>query len=207
MTTVAMFTDYACPWCYLGRARLKAAIAGTDAVIKVLHFPLASDTPAEGRAMRPYLKSRGYDVDAAVAKLRDLLAVEGLPYLADASRMWGWNTRKAQELAAWAESKPGGSGVHDRLFHAYQVENVNVSDPEVLVGLAVELGLDGDEAREVLTTGAWGVEVDRHWALGAKIGVRSVPTFVVGGQGLVGAQPVEALQRLLAPDAPLAQVR
>lgn len=201
MRTVAMFTDYACPWCYLGRARLKAAIRGTDATIRVLHFPLAADTPPEGRDLRAYLEGRGYDVDAAVARLRDLLAAEGMPYRTRTDSMRGWNTRKAQELAVWAEAQPGGAAIHDALFHAYQVEGANVSDVDVLAGIAEAVGLDATEARRVIEAGEAGLEVDRHWALGGKLGVTSVPTFVMGGRGLVGAQDVVTLRRFVTAPA------
>ncbi len=197
MPQVATFQDYACPWCYLGRARLKRALEGTDAVVKVLHFPLAADTPPEGRDMRAYLHARGYDVDAAVARLRHLLAAEGLPYRDATKEFRGWNTRRAQELAVWAVAQPGGEAIHDALFHAYHVEGLNLSDDDVLAQIAASIGLDPEAAESALLSGAFTSEVDRHWALGAKLGVQSVPTFVVGGRGLVGAQPAESLRELV----------
>lgn len=197
MATVAMFSDYACPWCYLGRARLKAAIAGTDTVIKVLHFPLASDTPHEGRDLRAHFEARGYDIDAATERLRALLAAEGMPFRPPEARLWGWNTRRAQELAVWAEPQRGGAAIHDALFRAYQVDGLNLHDDEVLVGVAASIGLDADAAEAALLSGAYVSEVDRHWALGERLGVKSVPTFVVGSRGLVGAQDTAALYRFV----------
>ncbi len=63
-------------------------------------------------------------------------------------------------------------------------------------GIARAVGLDAHPARDGITSGRHGLEVDRRRALGAKLGVRSVPTFVVGGQGLVGTQDVLTLRRL-----------
>lgn len=190
-----LFTDYACPWCYLGRARLKKVKARPLAV-RTIHFPLSPDTPAEGRQIRPYLKSRGMDVDAAMARLKALMDIEGLAWSVDPEKM-AWNTRRAQELAAWAEPLVG-EAVHDALFHAYQVDGKNISDVEVLAAIAVELGLDAAEARAVLTEGRMKARIDQDWTHARQVGVTSVPTYVVGQKGVVGAQSIEVLERLVA---------
>lgn len=191
--TIAMFTDYACPWCYLGRARLVRAAEQVPLRIAPVHFPLAADTPPEGRPIRPYLAAKGIDVDQAVETLRTLLEDEGLPYLTDVDTARSWPTRRAQILAVWAQTQPQGDAIHDVLFHAYHVDQRNVGDTEVLVELAGRAGLDTAEARIALEDPRWADEVDRHWALAARIGVSSVPTFVAGGQGVVGAQEVATL--------------
>lgn len=201
-TDVMVFTDYACPWCYLGRARLGAALAERDAQAIVVHFPLAADTPHEGRLVFPHLRARGIDPDAATARLVGQLEAAGLPYADHPELQRAYNTRLAQELAVWAERQEGGSAIHDALFHAYHVDNVNLHDVEVLVRVAGEVGLDADEARAVVTERRFERPVDAHWALASRLGVRSVPTFVANGRGLVGAQPVDAITRLI--DTPAA---
>lgn len=199
MTTVALFADFACPWCYLGRARLKRAIEGLDATVKVVHFPLSADTPPEGRDLRAILAARGIDVDAATDGLRKLLAAEGLAFRPATHDLRGYDTRKAQELALWAETQPGGATVlHDALFHAVHVDGRNVSDDAVLVDIARSVGLDGEQAEAAILSGAFALELDRHWTLGARLGVRSVPTFVIGSRGLVGAQEVDTLRTFVA---------
>lgn len=195
---VLVFSDYACPWCYLGVNRLKRALEGTGRTAQIVHFPLAPDTPFEGRDVRAYLAGKGIDVDAAVALMEGLLRAEGLPYDTDLDRKRAWNTRRAQQLAVWAVSQPGGEAIHDVLFRAYHVDNVNLYDADVLVGLAEEVGLDGEAARAAIDAEAIVQAVDQHWAAARRVGVSAVPTFVAGGRGVQGAQEVEVLRQLVS---------
>lgn len=193
-----VFSDYACPWCYLGVNRLKKALRGTGVTAQIIHFPLAPDTPEEGRDVRSYLEAKGIDVDRAIVRMGELLEAEGLPYETDLTDKRTWNTRRAQQLAAWAITQPEGGRIHDVLFRAYHVDNVNVHDTDVLVGLAAEIGLDPDQARAAIDAPASVDTVDRHWATARQSGVSAVPTFVAGGHGVQGAQDVEVLQALVA---------
>ena len=71
-------------------------------------------------------------------RIQALMDAEGLPY---GRRTHTYNSRLAQELAKWAETKPGGEAVHDGLFRAYFVDGRNLGDPEVLVDVARSVGL------------------------------------------------------------------
>ncbi|MEL6347219.1 MAG: DsbA family protein, partial [Myxococcota bacterium] len=108
-----------------------------------------------------------------------------------------YNTARAQELALWAETQPGGERIHDRLFQAYQVDNVDVNDVEVLLGIVEELGWDVGEARVVLDARTFAQKRQAHWTLAQRSGVTAVPTFVVGQRGVVGAQPTAVLKQLI----------
>lgn len=198
MIHVRVVSDYACPWCYLGHARLRRVLGDRPARVEIVHFPLAPDTPKEGRAVRPYLAAKGIDVDEAMIAMTVRLEDEGLPYHGDPDTMRTWNTRRAQELAAWAVTQPGGDAIHDALFTAYQVDNVDISDDDVLVGIAGSIGLDPGAARAALVAGEGAATVasDHAWAHG--VGITAVPTFVVGDRGVVGAQPAHVLEQLLA---------
>jgi predicted DsbA family dithiol-disulfide isomerase len=193
---VDVFSDYACPWCYLGLARLKQALGDRPFELRILHFPLSPDTPQEGRDLRAHLEAKGYDVDAAWHRLKTLLDAEDLPWHSLEGSL-SYNTRLAQELASWAVTQPGGEGIHDALFQAYQVEQRNIGEVDVLVAIAGTLGLDESHAREVLTARTHREDVDQHWRAARESGVSGVPTYVVGGRGVVGAQSVEVLTRLL----------
>lgn len=197
-TTVHVFSDYACPWCYLGLQRLRLALDGQEADVVLLPFPLAPDTPVEGRPLRPYLEAKGYDVDAAHARLAALLAEAGLPWN-DGRDQVAYNTARAQELALWAshhapERLPA---LHDVLFRLFQVDNRNLHDLDVLRDAAAEAGLDADTALAALQAGTHRDEVLGWWAQARQLGVRGVPTFVANGRGLTGAQPVEVLERFV----------
>jgi predicted DsbA family dithiol-disulfide isomerase len=159
-----------------------------------VHFPLHPGTPAEGMSIEDLVAGRNIDLQAAHARMQALMDAEGLPYR---RRTRTYNSRLAQELAKWAETKPGGEAIHDALFKAYFVDDLNIGDPTVLVDLARSVGLPADEAADILKERRYGPDVDADWAKSRAYGVTGVPTFVSGHLGVVGAQPYEALVQLL----------
>ena len=162
--------------------------------VKWVHFPLHPDTPQEGRSLEDMFAGRGYDIPKMQAQMRARMAAEGLPY---GNRSMTFNSRLAQELGAWADTQPGGEAIHDALFRAYFVDARNIGDPEVLVEIAASVGLPADGAREVIEKRTHQAAVDADWAKSRQYGVTGVPTFVAGNNGVVGAQPYEALEQLV----------
>jgi predicted DsbA family dithiol-disulfide isomerase len=120
--------------------------------------------------------------------------VEGLPYN---KRSHTFNSRLAQELAKWADSKPGFEKIHDALYRAYFVDGRNIGDPSVLLQIAESVGLPADEAREVLFERTFKEAVDKDWEHARRAGITGVPSFVAGKYKVVGAQPYEVLAQLL----------
>jgi predicted DsbA family dithiol-disulfide isomerase len=162
--------------------------------VRITQFPLHPDTPPEGMALEDLFAGRAFDLEAAHERLSALMKQEGLPYR---NRTHTYNSRLAQELAKWAEARPGGEGVHDALFRAYFVDGVNIARPGELVAIAASLGLPADKAREALDSRLFRDSVDRDWARSAELGVTGVPTFVAGGRGVVGAQPYRVVEQLV----------
>lgn len=158
--------------------------------LEIVHFPLHPGLPPEGTPLQELL--RGYDLNAAHARLAALMAAEGLEYR---PATHAWNTRLAQELAVWGAER--AVPLDDPLFRAVQVEGRNVGDVEVLVAIAAEAGLPADEARAVLTERRYRPHVDRNWAFARQVGVTGVPTYAIDGRGVVGAQPYEVLLQLV----------
>jgi predicted DsbA family dithiol-disulfide isomerase len=120
---------------------------------------------------------------------------EGLPY--NAERNMSYNSRLAQELSKWAESKGKADEIHSALFRAYFVDVKNIGKVEPLVAIAKEVGLPADKATDVLVSRSLKGAVDNDWRRCAAIGVNAVPTFLAGGYLMVGAQPYEELERLV----------
>ena len=199
---LVMFSDYACPWCYLGRARLQKAVEGLEQQPTLIRpFPLNPDTPPEGLDLATHLADKGIELDAAFARLTPLMAAEGLEYpQAAPSARRIWSTRRAQELALWAEEQGDPARVevlHDRLFRAYHVENLNVYELDVLERLTDEVGLDGTAGRAALERGDLVAARELSWRTARRAGITGVPTYVAGRYGIVGAQPVEVLREFM----------
>jgi predicted DsbA family dithiol-disulfide isomerase len=108
-----------------------------------------------------------------------------------------YNSRLAQELGLWAESKNGGDEFHLAVFKAYFVDGRNIARIPVLVELATSAGLPGDEAEEVLATRSFSAAVDSDWGLSRRKEITAVPTSVMNQDRLVGAQPYQAFEMLL----------
>jgi predicted DsbA family dithiol-disulfide isomerase len=162
--------------------------------IEWVHFPLHPETPAGGRALADLFGGRSADLAARHAQMKARMTAEGLPY---GERTMTYNSRLAQELGKWADTVPGGEGIHDALFRAYFVEARDISQPAVLLEIAAEVGLPEAGAREVLEQRTFREGVDRDWQLSREYGITGVPTFVAGRYGVVGAQPYEALEQLV----------
>jgi predicted DsbA family dithiol-disulfide isomerase len=159
-----------------------------------VHFPLHPETPVEGRSMADLYAERNVDPEAMYVRMKGLMDAEGLPY---GRRTHTYNSRLAQELGKWADTRPDGEAIHDALYKAYFVEARNIGDPDILVEIAQSVGLPGEEARAVLTERRFKDAVDADWAKSRQWGVTGVPTFVAARYGVVGAQPYEVLEQLL----------
>jgi len=157
-------------------------------------FPLHPDTPDEGLSLQELFAGRSFDIDAMQTRLATLMAEEGLPF---SQRTITYNSRLAQELAKWAEIQTGGAGIHDTLYRAYFVDGLNIALIDNLMTVVRQLGLPEDEARDVLLSRRFRDAVDEDWRRCRELGVTAVPTFVVGRNGVVGAQPFEVLERLV----------
>lgn len=171
--------------------KLKAAF---EVETKLVHFPLHPETPMEGRSMAELYAGRNVDPEAMYRRMKGLMDAEGLPY---GRRTHTYNSRLAQELGKWADTRPDGAPLHDALYRAYFVDNRNIGDPEILVEIAQSVGLPAEEARAVLAERRFKDAVDADWAKSHAYGVTGVPTFVAARYGVVGAQPYETLVQLV----------
>jgi len=162
--------------------------------IRLVHFPLHPDTPAEGRSLADLFAGRNLDLEALHAQMKARMDAEGLPY---GERARTYNSRLAQELGKWADTQPGGEAIHDAIFRAYFAEGRDISQPAVLLDVARQVGLPIDAAREVLDKRTFKDAIDADWKLSREYGVTGVPTFVAGRYGVVGAQPYDELVQLV----------
>lgn len=108
-----------------------------------------------------------------------------------------YNSRLAQELGLWSESKNKGDEYHAVVFKAFFVDGRNIAKIPVLAELASSIGLPGNEAAEILATREYKAAVDSDWALSKERSITAVPTFVLNQDRLIGAQPYEALQEFM----------
>jgi predicted DsbA family dithiol-disulfide isomerase len=208
---VEIWSDVACPWCYVGKRRFEAALAGfahgDDVRVTWRSFELDPGAPAEREhsGAEHLAEKYGMSVEEARARqqhLRDMAAGDGLDMRFDLTR--GGNTFDAHRLLHLAAAHDRQDAMTERLMRAYHSEGELISDHETLVRLAVEVGLSEDEVRELLAGDRFAAEVRDDERTAHALGIHAVPTFVVDRRiGVSGAQPPEVLRELLQQGAPV----
>ena len=108
-----------------------------------------------------------------------------------------YNSRLAQELGLWSESKNKGDEFHAAVFKAYFVDGKNIGAIPVLVELASSVQLPVEEAAEILAARSFKTAVDADWALSREKAITAVPTLILNQDRVVGAQPYSVLEQLL----------
>ncbi len=201
--SVDVYADIACPWCYVGRARLQRALgqrSGLDVSLQWRPFQLQPDMPAAGRDFRTVLEQKFGNWERAqqmFERIRRLGDELGLAFQFDAIET-APNTADAHRLVLWAEAHGRGEGMATALFRAYFSEGRNVSDRAVLADCAEEAGLAADEAHSLLDGEAYAEEVRVSQQQAQRRGVTGVPCYVFDdARVLTGAQPVNVLVEAL----------
>lgn len=126
--------------------------------------------------------------------LSNVAASLGLPF---GERKYTYNSRLAQELGLWAESKGVGHTFHMEAFRSYFAEGKNLAKKDVLLAIAEKAGLKRQPAEKVLLERTFSSNVDADWLLSRTSMVTAVPTFMVNKRTLSGAQPFNDLIRFI----------
>jgi predicted DsbA family dithiol-disulfide isomerase len=198
-------SDVACPWCAVGLNALELALAriGTDITVE-LHFQPFELNPtlsAEGADAAAYLQAKyGMSSEQLAANRRHLHERGAAVGFRFGDRPHVWNTFDAHRLMHWAGLQSGAAAraLKHGLLDAYHGQARNPADPEVLADLATQAGLDADQAREVIRSGAYAADVraaERFWQ---EAGIQSVPAVVIDRRHLLsGGQPPEVFEQAL----------
>lgn len=205
---IDVWSDIACPWCYIGKRNLENGLAAASAdkdapLVEVVYhsFELSPDTPVDfdgGEA--DYLAThKGISPEQAQQMLERVTGVAseaGLEYRFDLLKHT--NTVKAHELLHFAKEQGRQHEMAERLMSAYFTEGRHLGDHDELASLAADAGLDADQAREALTSGRYLPAVRADQAQATAYGINGVPFFVIDGKyGVSGAQPAEAFSQIV----------
>jgi len=192
--TLEIFTDCTCPWCYFMSGRIAQLKKEYNIQIRRRMFPFRSDTPKEGLSLGACFSDDPLVVNERMRNLKETAEALGLPF---GSPEMIYNSRSAQELGLWAESKGRGDAFLQALYVAYFVDSRNIAKISVLSEIAAPVGLPSENVDKVIKAGTFKERVDRDWVMAEKMNILVLPTFVINGDRLVGAQPYRKLQRLM----------
>jgi predicted DsbA family dithiol-disulfide isomerase len=137
---------------------------------------------------------REAEIGAMQARLSLLAAAEGLPLV---GRTRTYNSRLAQELGKWAESRGMGDPFRNTVYRAYFVDGSNIARVDELLRIAGHVGLPTDEAREVLAARSFAAAVDADWQRAGELRISAVPTHLCGGKRLAGFSSYDDFVRLI----------
>lgn len=195
-----VFSDYTCPWCYVGWARLEKALAslpeGRAIEVEWRPFEIHPEVPIEGMPVEelpypPDVWTRMQDALRAAAEAEGL-EVGNRPKVA--------NTHRALVASAWVQSEAAElfPAFHEGLFTAYFAEGRDLGDPEVLVDVAVAAGVDPVALGAALDSGTYESAVSNAANDARQMGITGTPTFVFDRRlAASGAQPAEVLLQAL----------
>ncbi|WP_353056513.1 DsbA family oxidoreductase [Sporosarcina luteola] len=202
---IEIWSDYVCPFCYIGKRRLEEALRATDlegkAEVVFKAYQLDPNTPVGAGSPVPedLSKKYGISLDEAKNMLENVAAqakTVGLDF--DVESMKGANTLNAHRLAKLAETEGKGDAVSERLLQGHFVKGEAVDNEATLLAIAEEAGIPKERAEQILQSDEFADDVNRDIEEAGQIGVKGVPFFVINRKyAISGAQPVEAFAEAL----------
>ena len=203
---ITYWSDYACPFCYIGEGFLKQAIAKLDTketfefVMKAFQLdpgaPLKAEKPNIERTMAKYHMTRE-QAEARLAQMNAMSAAAGLEF--NYATALNTNTMDAHRLTKYAqrEEPEKADKLIETLYENYFVRNTELADHEILKAAAAEAGLNMERVEQVLNSDEYLHKVRGEIQEAAEMGIRGVPFFIIGQYGVSGAQPAEFMQEVL----------
>ena len=197
---IDVWSDIACPWCFVGKRRLEAALAGFRHEVQIVYrsFELDPRAPRQRdntsyveRLAAKYRMPTG-QAQLMIDRMTRVGREEGIDFQFDRAR--SGNTFDAHRLLHLALARGVQPALKERFMRGYFSEGVAIGEPSELVPLAVEVGLREAEVREVLASDRYAADVRRDERLAAELGIEGVPFFVLAGRlGVSGAQTPDVL--------------
>ncbi len=204
---IEYWSDYACPYCYIGITNMKTALARlglleeTEITMKAFELNPGYEESEDASILELFATKYGLGLDQAQERLDSIRTMgeeAGLDMHYDTARKS--NTFDAHRLTKYAEETGGrelANQMSEILYRAYFVDNQRLSDREVLLGLAEEAGLDPEKVRDMFSSQRFSKEVWEDEMIAHRNDVRSVPCFIVGKYMIPGAMPAEGFENVI----------
>jgi predicted DsbA family dithiol-disulfide isomerase len=195
--TIDIVSDVVCPWCYIGKRNLEAALAtmpASNVEIRWRPYQLDATIPPEGIARRTYLERKfGTRVDEIYTRVAAAGHEAGLDFAFERIER-SPNTLDAHRLIRWAQSAGKQNEIVERLFRRFFIEGRDIGNRAVLTETAAAAAMDAQVVQRLLEGDADKESVREEIATAQRLGVTGVPFFIFAGRfGLAGAQPAEIL--------------
>lgn len=205
---VAVVSDVACPWCYVGKRRLEAALKewkGAPVEVTWHPFQLDPNIPEAGFDRDTYLSNKFGDRDLsdAMTRIKEAGESEGISF--NFGDKWlAVNTLPLHQLLHVAGEEGFKDVLKERFLKAYFDENLHLNDPEVLIKVMQEYDWSAEKTKQVIADDSIAYAVKQEIAHYQQRGVTGVPFFIINDKfGISGAQPVSAFLEAFAQVSPI----
>ncbi len=200
---IEIWSDVVCPWCYIGKRRLEAAMEEVDFDVEIEWKSFELDPSAPNSTSKPLneLLANKYRMtldraDEMMENVRQMAELEGLDFKWDTAKTG--NTFDAHQLIHFASKAGRGAEMKERLLHAYFSEGFPISDRDELISLSESMGFDGDAVRAMYADNDERDAVRGDELEARQIGVTGVPFFLIERQfAIPGAQSAETIKLVL----------
>ena len=190
---VTVFSDYICPFCYIGFYRIEQLRKKYDLEVEWRPFEIHPETPKEGMDLSnlPYPKEYLDMMKANIKKLADDIGIslklsEKLP-----------NSRLALYLSEFARKNGKFDDFHKLVFDSYWKDGKDIGDQALLLSLAETIGLKRNEILEYIKSEEPKSELTKSLKDLRQYGINGVPTFIIGDKIVVGAQPYDVFEKVI----------
>lgn len=195
--TIEITSDFICPWCLVVDKRLNRAIAQLDTPVEIKRiwypFELNPTMPEAGMDRKTYRSNKfgSWEYSQTLdAQTMQAAISDGIEFRYDLMQVTP-NTLKAHRLTWFAEQEGKATEMVERILNAYFTEGQDITDVEILVKLAAEVGIDADSVSAFLTSTEGVEEVKALERQAANRNIRGVPSIKIGQETIVGAQSVD----------------
>lgn len=206
---IVYWSDYACPYCYIGEVRMKKALSelgiAADLEMKAFQLDPYAGQHAESDTVTRFAKKYMLSKEQAAANIEHISQLgkaEGLDFKYATTLFT--NTMDAHRLTKLAQSKSAklADAVSEKLYKAYFTDNLELADRELLTKIGTECGLDETEITEMLESDRYEDDVRLDEREAARYGIHGVPYFVINGKlAISGAEATDTLKIALAKAA------
>lgn len=190
---ILIFSDYAWPFCYVGKGIVDELKKEFNIEDDWLPFELHPEVPKEGKKVSEFFL--GVSVKDMFANINYTGNKYGVSF-SGADLMS--NTHMALIATEYAKEKGKFHEFHDKVFYAYFTEGKNIGDIEILTNIAKSIGLDADEMIKIIEDGYYVNKLNEAKNLAKQYEVNSTPTFIINNKYvIVGAQPIDSFKEAL----------
>jgi predicted DsbA family dithiol-disulfide isomerase len=192
---LVMFSDFICPFCYIGFETVRKLKPEFDLEIDWRGFQIHPEWPTEGMPASEYRRGMDPETRRAVWTRIEAMAEQAGFTMKPPELLT--NSRLALEAAEFAKERGKDEAFAERVYRAYFNEELDIGNHGVLSDLADDVGLDRGELNLALESNRYSLRLKNNALVARERGVDGVPTFFIGEYPLVGAQSEEVMRQIM----------